>query len=957
MQNSNTQSPVVPLSLLQETEEAYALSSQGVLPIIDLFNTTQRLTDAEHPDIAIQLYRIWLKRTDSPIAYAAQFNLGVALSNANDDVGAEEAYRAAIAQKSTFIEGHLNLATLLERTERAEEALITWRAVLTFVNLKVSTDCVFYVQALNNLGRLLEIRKELPEAEAMLARSLKQDPKQTGAMTHWVHLRQKLCEWPVYSNILGIPLKDMIAGTSALAMLSATDDPALQLRTASYYVEEKVLKDLSYLSSKQSYGHAHLRIGYLSSDFCSHAVSILTAELYGLHDRSKFEVYGFCWSDEDASPLRARVISGMDHHIKIGTLSDEAAANLIRSHEIDILVDLHGLTLGTRHNILSYRPAPVQITWLGFPGPTAIPEIDYVLCDAFVFPPELEPFFTEKPLRLPHTFQVNDRQRLIGVCPTKESCGLPEDVFVFCCFNNTYKITPEVFGAWMRILKRVPNSILWLVADNETVRKNLYQQAKNHGIPRNRLHFAERALPAAYLARFQVADLFLDTFPFGGGTTASDALWAGLPLLTYTGRTFASRMAGSLLNAVDLPELIAYNLQDYEDRAVELAEHPEQIAAMKQQLVDNRMSCALFDTPRFVRDLEGVLRQVAVNVEKTYNVVDLSGIEPSPEGTRSVMLQDETLSQQVIEQLTSSLPELAKPLAKPDLPLVSIVIPSYKPAHFEQCLKSAIGQTYPNIEILVSDNCPSDEIKDICKKYSNVIYQHCSVIRVDNVISALFSGKGKYVKPLFDDDILHPFCVERMVSVMMMQEDVELVFSASQVININNQRTEARRPYTVNGSLTADNMQRSMALEFRNFVGEFTSIMFKRQKIWNIGWRDLFKIAHHDFTRGLADVAFYCNVARGGSAFYIDEELSYFRRDQSLMSNSNISSNPDFGFCFSDYIDLAIVSHKTSLVSTEELVGLKDQVRGVVASLREVFYQMDDANDRYLNYIKDLELL
>lgn len=954
MQNSNMQSPPVPLSLLQETEQAYAMSSQGVLSIIDLFNAAQRLIDAKHPDIAIQLYRIWLNHTDSPIAYAVHFNLGVALSNANDDAGAEEAYRAAIAQKSTFIEGHLNLATLLERTERAEEALITWRAVLSFVNLKVLADGVFYVQALNNLGRLLEIRKELPEAEAMLARSLKQDPKQPSAITHWVHIRQKLCEWPVYSNSLGIPMKDMLVGTSALAMLSASDDPALQLITAKRYVEEKVLKDVSYLSSRQSYSHERLRIGYLSSDFCSHAVSILTAELYGLHDRSKFEVFGFCWSNEDGSPLRARVIGGMDHHIKIGTLGDQDAAKLIRSHEIDILIDLHGLTLGTRHNILSYRPAPVQITWLGFPGPTALPEIDYVLCDLFVFPPELEPFFTEKPLRLPNVFQVNDRQRLIGPCLTKESCGLPEDVFVFCCFNNTYKITPEVFGAWMRILKRVPNSILWLVADNDTVRKNLYQQAKKHGIARDRLRFAERVLPADYLARFQVADLFLDTFPFGGGTTASDALWAGLPFLTYTGRTFASRMAGSLLNAVDLPELITYNLHDYEDRAVELAEHPEQIAEMKQQLVDNRMSCALFDTPRFVRDLEVVLLQVANNVETPHNIVDLSDIEPTPEGERLVMVQDEDLSQQVIEQVTSV---QSSSLAKPDLPLVSIVIPSYKPAHFEQCLKSAIGQTYPNIEILVSDNCPSDEIKDICKKYSNVIYQHCSVIRVDNVISALFSGKGKYIKPLFDDDILHPFCVERMVSVMMMQEDVELVFSASQVININNQRTEARRPYTVNGSLTADNMQRSMALEFRNFIGEFTSIMFKRQKIWNIGWRDLFKIAHHDFTRGLADVAFYCNVARGGSAFYIDEELSYFRRDQSLMSNSNISSNPDFGFCFSDYIDLAIVSHKTSLVSTEELVGLKDQVRGVVASLREVFYQMDDANDRYLNYIKDLELL
>jgi predicted O-linked N-acetylglucosamine transferase (SPINDLY family) len=617
MQNSGSPVPAEPISLLQATESAFALASQGGLPIIDLFGTAQRLTEGKHPDIAIQLYRIWLERTDSPIAYVAQFNLAVTLTNVNDDVGAEAAYRAAITQKPTFIEGHFNLGTLLERTNRPEEALAMWRAVLTFVNLESPADRGFYLQALNNLGRLLEIRKELVEAEAMFTRSLKEDPKQMDVMTHWVHLRQKLCEWPVYYSSEDIAVEDMIMGTSPLAMLGASDDPAQQLETSRRYVDKKVLKGVRYLSSKQSYGHERLRIGYLSSDFCAHAVSILTAELYSLHDRSKVEVFGFCWSHEDGSPLRARVIAGMDHHIKIGALSDEEAAYLIRSHEIDILVDLHGLTRGTRHNILSYRPAPVQITWLGFPGPTSLPEIDYVLSDPFVFPPELEPFFTEKPLHMPHTFQINDRQRIIGLPPSKESCGLPEDAFVFCSFNNNFKFTPEVFGTWMRILKRTPGSILWLVADNDSVRENLCEYAEKQGIARDRLHFAGRVGTADYLARFQLADLFLDTFPFGAGTTASDALWAGLPLLTYTGRTFASRMAGSLLKAVDLPELITYNLQDYENKAVELAEHPERVAAMKQQLIDNRMSCVLFDTPSFVRDLEQVFEQVAYRPSPT----------------------------------------------------------------------------------------------------------------------------------------------------------------------------------------------------------------------------------------------------------------------------------------------------------------------------------------------------
>jgi predicted O-linked N-acetylglucosamine transferase (SPINDLY family) len=610
MQNSDPLSPAAPLSLLQATEQDFAQASQGLLSITDLFSAGQRLIDANHSDIMIQLYRLWLERSASPIAYAVQFNLAITLSNSNDNVGAEAAYRAAIAQNPTFAEAHLNLGTLLEQSNRSDEALSIWRAVLTLVNPKVPAESVFYVQALNNLGRLLEILKELPEAESMLSHSLKQDSKQLDVITHWVHLRQKLCKWPVYCKTIGASTKNMLAGTSALAMLSVLDDPALQLKTASRYVDKKVLKDVPYLSERQSYGHERLRIGYLSSDFCSHAVSILTAELYSLHDRSKFEVFGFCWSHEDGSPLRARVVSGMDYHIKIGSYSDEEAARLIRSCEIDILVDLQGLTLGTRHDILSYRPAPVQITWLGFPGSTGLPEIDYVLSDAFVLPPELEPFFTEKPLHMPHTFQINDRQRIIGPCPTKESCGLPEDAFVFCSFNNNYKLTSEVFATWMRILKRAPGSILWLVADNEVVRKNLCKHAKKQGVAPERLYFADRVAPADYLARFQVADLFLDTFPFGAGTTASDALWAGLPLLTYAGRTFASRMAGSLLKAVDLPGLITYNPQDYENQAVALAEHPKRVAAMKQQLIDNRLSCVLFDSPRFVSEFETLCRKV-----------------------------------------------------------------------------------------------------------------------------------------------------------------------------------------------------------------------------------------------------------------------------------------------------------------------------------------------------------
>jgi glycosyltransferase involved in cell wall biosynthesis len=288
------------------------------------------------------------------------------------------------------------------------------------------------------------------------------------------------------------------------------------------------------------------------------------------------------------------------------------------------------------------------------------------------------------------------------------------------------------------------------------------------------------------------------------------------------------------------------------------------------------------------------------------------------------------------------------------LPKVSIVIPSYKPAHFEQCLKSAVGQTYPNIEIMVSDNCPTEEIRDICARYPQVIYQRNVAIREDNLLSCFYSGKGALIKPLFDDDILHPFCVERMVAVMNMDPNTQLVFSASQVINSDNERTESRRPYEASGSMPGRDMHRSMALGMRNFIGELTTIMFRREQLWNIAPRNLFRIGSHDFTKGLADVAAYCNLVSGGNAFYIDEELSYFRRDQRLQSNSNPNSNPNFGNCFSDYIDLLWASHEIGLISAEELAGQKAQVEAVTIQLGSVFEQMGRSRQRYTDYVNAL---
>lgn len=584
---------------------ASVLAESGGLGVIELIGICERLTAAARPMDAVALYRRWLECSSSPFAHAIHFNLGVLLGSLSDRSGAESAYREALRLQPSFCKARFNLGGQLERQGRVVEALEQWRVILEQSDAQISKDREIHILALNNLGRLLEHLKQYEEAEGMLEASLRFDPNQPDALQHWVHLRQKQCKWPIYAPFGQVSKERMFEATSPLAMLSASNDPKEQLAAARRYVEKKVLPAVAEpLADSCGYRHEKLKIGYLSSDFCLHPVSMLTAELFELHDRAKFEVHGFCWSPEDGSTLRKRVVNAMDRYLAIGGMSDLEAAQAIRAREIDILVDLQGLTAGARPNILSYRPAPIQIAYLGFPGTTALPCADYVIADRFVLPEESRSDFSEQPLYMPHCFQINDRRRAITPSPTRKQCGLPEHAFAYCSFNNNFKFTEDVFATWMRILKRVPNSVLWLLADNEWARDRLKDEAKRHGIESDRLIFALRAPPAEYLARYRAADLFLDTFPFNAGATASDALWMGLPLLTCAGRTFASRMAGSLLSAIGLPELIAENLLEYEEKAVDYGLNPGKIEALKKRLEAGRANCRAFDSPAFVRALE-----------------------------------------------------------------------------------------------------------------------------------------------------------------------------------------------------------------------------------------------------------------------------------------------------------------------------------------------------------------
>jgi predicted O-linked N-acetylglucosamine transferase (SPINDLY family) len=446
-----------------------------------------------------------------------------------------------------------------------------------------------------------------------MRRSLELKAAQPDVIQHYVHIRQKQCAWPHDLAVGEVTANQFLLGTSLLATMGLTDDPALQLLAAQRFVNDKVPKPPPQaLHAQAARRSGRIRIGYLSGDLHMHAVGLLTPELFELHDRSRFEVWGFCWTPESLQPQRLRILKALDHHVRLAGVDDHTAARLIAQAGIDVLVDLQGLTNGARPAILGERPAPVQVSYLGLPGTSALPGVDWMVADRYVMPPALLPYCTERPLYLPHCYQVSDRRREVAPRPERARYGLPEDAFVYCSFNNNHKFTAEMFGAWLRVLQAVPGSVLWLLADNDTARANMLAAAAAQGVAPERLVFAPRVSPAEYLARFALADLMLDTFPFNAGTTASDALWMGTPMVTRSGRTYISRMAGSLLTAVGLPDLVTDNLADYERLAITLGRQPARVASYKRYLAEHGRTSPLFDVPQIVRDIESEFERLAL---------------------------------------------------------------------------------------------------------------------------------------------------------------------------------------------------------------------------------------------------------------------------------------------------------------------------------------------------------
>jgi predicted O-linked N-acetylglucosamine transferase (SPINDLY family) len=399
--------------------------------------------------------------------------------------------------------------------------------------------------------------------------------------------------------------------TVPFPLLALTDDALLLKQSSEIYSSQIYPLNLSLGEISKYPRRNKIILGYFSADFHDHATSYLMAELFELHDKQRFELVAFSFGPIANDAMRQRLIGAFDHFYEVGSMSDIEIAKLSRELSIDIAIDLKGFTKNSRTGIFSCRAAPIQVNYLGYPGSMGSKYIDYLIADKSLIPDQSQQFFSEKIVYLPNSYQANDTKRLISNEQfTREEFGLPENDFVFCCFNNNYKILPTTFCGWMNILNSVPRSVLWLLKDNPWAVENLKKEAEKCGVSQERLVFAERISLPDHLARHRQADLFLDTFPCNAHTTASDALWGGLPVLTRQGQSFASRVAASLLNAVGLPELITATQSEYEALAINLATNAQKLADIKQNLTNNRLSTSLFDTQSFINGLEVAYRKM-----------------------------------------------------------------------------------------------------------------------------------------------------------------------------------------------------------------------------------------------------------------------------------------------------------------------------------------------------------
>ena len=541
-------------------------------------------------DVAVKL---------NPKSAPAHNSRGVSLGKLKRVTEALASFDRAIALHPDGAEAHSNRANALRELDRPAEALASCDRAIA-----LKPD---YAEALNNRANVLLRLKRYDEAVRDLERTLRLSPDFPYAKGMLLHTKMQLCDWRAFDSEIGAVRADVRAGkpvSPPFALLAESGAALDQLLCAQAWVRGKCPPGAAPLYKGERYRHDRIRVAYVSADFGEHPTSYLLAGLIEEHDRSRFKIVGVSLGAAAPSAMRSRLEAAFDQFVDAARKDDREAAGLLRDLEIDIAVDLMGFTHESRPGIFALRPAPVQVNYLGFPATMGAPYIDYIIADRCVIPTESAERYSEKIAWLPDSFQANDAKRgMSETIPRRADAGFPETGFVFCAFSNSYKITPTMFDVWMRLLRSVEGSVLWLLG-SAAVEQNLRREAQARGVPGERLIFASRVGYSEYLRRYQMADLFLDTAPFNAGATASDALWAGLPLITCSGEAFAGRMAASLLHAVGLPQLATSSLEDYERLALALAQERAAIAALKAKLAQNPASCALFDSSRFRRHLE-----------------------------------------------------------------------------------------------------------------------------------------------------------------------------------------------------------------------------------------------------------------------------------------------------------------------------------------------------------------
>ncbi len=551
-----------------EAPDLAQLAREGRMPLVNLMAYVEQLSTEGHVQAACNLYSLWLAGSSDPRRHLVYFNFGALLQSQGQTAEAVAAYQASLSLSPQFSQASINLGLSFERLGQVEQAMQAWSQVVGQRFMDDSPTVEFQTLALNHMGRLHEENRRYEQAEQVLEESLRLNPKQPGVIQHWVHIRQKACQWPVYKELPGISLGEMVRYTSPLAMLALSDDPVQQLLTAQSFVARTYSLKEERLCEGRQYQHAKLRIGYVSADLREHAVGFLLPAFFEGHDTQRYELYAYDYTKEENTLTRQQLKAMFKQVRPIHALSDRQAAQLILEDEIDILIDLHGLSSGARPGIFALHPAPKQGTYLGFIGSTGMPWFDFVLADRHVLPPELAVHFTEKPIYIDGTFlpQAASPDQLPQV--SRAELGLADDAFVMGAFGNVYKITPPMFACWMKLLKRIPQAVVWLIDDNPQTTANLRAQAVLAEVDPARLVFAARTDHLHFCARLRLADVFLDSYPYNCGSTARDIVNAGVPLVSLYGDTMVSRMGLSILQSVGCAQNAVRTFADYEDTVV-----------------------------------------------------------------------------------------------------------------------------------------------------------------------------------------------------------------------------------------------------------------------------------------------------------------------------------------------------------------------------------------------------